>query len=184
MKALLKSFADVEQTTNEIAGIADVIEDVATSTNLLAMNAAIEAAHAGESGKGFSVVASEIRSLATTTSDNANVISNNIKTIVKQMKNSMELSNKADSVMEKMIDGVAIAEQSFGEIILSQSGISRSTQELTADLESLNETSANLRHSSQEIIEALDAIQNLIASLDDAEANAKTGGPGPSLGLF
>jgi RNA binding exosome subunit len=61
MRALSESFANVQQTTNEIAGIADVIEDVATSPNLLAMNAASVAAHAGESGRGFAGVAGEVR---------------------------------------------------------------------------------------------------------------------------
>ncbi|GMO31020.1 MAG: hypothetical protein Ta2F_06090 [Termitinemataceae bacterium] len=184
MQALLKAFAEVEQTTNEIAGIADVIEDVATSTNLLAMNAAIEAAHAGESGRGFAVVASEIRSLANTTTENANTISENIKNIIKQIKKSMELSNKTDTVMGQMIEGVDVAESSFSDIIQSQHGISDSTEELTSDLGLLNETSNKLRKSSTGILDALDAINKLIASLDDAADTAKTGGPGPSLGIF
>ncbi|GHV83832.1 hypothetical protein AGMMS50212_11720 [Spirochaetia bacterium] len=184
MQAMLKAFAEVEQTTNEIAGITDVIEDVAASTNLLAMNAAIEAAHAGESGKGFSVVASEIRSLASTTSENANVISSNIKNIIKQIKTSMDLSNKTDAVMEQMTEGVSVAESNFTDIIQTQYGISNSTMQLTNDLESMNQNSVKLKASSIEITAALDSIQQLILSLDDAENSAKSGGPGPSLGLF
>jgi iron only hydrogenase large subunit-like protein/uncharacterized Fe-S cluster-containing protein len=184
MQALLRAFAEVEQTTNEIAGIADVIEDVATSTNLLAMNAAIEAAHAGESGKGFSVVASEIRSLANTTTENANIISENIRNIVKQIKKSMDLSNKTDAVMEQMISGVTVAESSFDNIIQSQLDISASTQNLTNDLNLLNNTSIALRKSSTDIMEALESIQSLIQSLDEAEDSAKSGGPGPSLGIL
>ncbi|GHV23183.1 hypothetical protein FACS189494_10930 [Spirochaetia bacterium] len=184
MQALLSSFTQVEATTKEIAGIADVIEDVATSTNLLAMNAAIEAAHAGESGRGFAVVASEVRSLATATSENANVISYNIKNIIKQISASLELSNKADAVMGRMINGVDVAESSFGEIVQSQAGVSAQTGELTQDLTTMNETSESLRASSKEIMEALDIINNLILSLDNAADNAKSGGPGPSLGIL
>ncbi|MDR2865394.1 MAG: methyl-accepting chemotaxis protein [Spirochaetaceae bacterium] len=173
MQALLKSFADVENTTNEIAGIADVIEDVAASTNLLAMNAAIEAAHAGESGRGFAVVAGEIRSLATTTGDNANVISTNIKNIVKQIGTSINLSNKADIVMNRMIDGVVTAGTSFGEIVAAQARISGNTQELTGDLDYLNESSHTLRASSESIIEALTDIQQLIRTLDETTSKVK-----------
>ncbi|MDR2445105.1 MAG: methyl-accepting chemotaxis protein [Spirochaetaceae bacterium] len=166
MQALLTAFNGVEKTTQEIAGIADVIDDVATSTNLLAMNAAIEAAHAGESGRGFAVVAGEIRSLAGTTSDNANNISANIKNIVKQIGASVELLNKADGVMGRMIDGVNNVEESFSEIIQSHSVMEGSTRELTRDLQSMNETSEILRGASKDIINTLEGIQTLITLLD------------------
>ncbi|MDR1362798.1 MAG: methyl-accepting chemotaxis protein, partial [Spirochaetaceae bacterium] len=136
MQALLSAFTALENTTQEIDGVADVIEDVAASTNLLAMNAAIEAAHAGESGKGFSVVASEIRSLAATTSDNANNISLNIKNIVKQINASMDFLNKMDDVMGRVVEGASNVGDSFNGIIQSHSLIKNSTQELTTDLQS------------------------------------------------
>ena len=172
MQALLTAFNGVEKTTREIAGIANVIDDVATSTNLLAMNAAIEAAHAGESGKGFAVVAGEIRSLASTTSDNANNISANIKNIVKQIGASVELLNKADEVMVRMIEGVSNVEESFSGIIQSHSVMEGSTRELTRDLQSMNETSETLRGASKDILKMLESIRELIVSLDN-------GGSGP-----
>ncbi|MDR2344094.1 MAG: methyl-accepting chemotaxis protein [Spirochaetaceae bacterium] len=168
MQALLSAFGGVEKTTREIAGIADVIDDVAASTNLLAMNAAIEAARAGESGKGFAVVAGEIRSLAGTTSDNANSISLNIKNIVKQIGFSLELLNKADEVMSRMIDGAGNVEESFSEIIQSHSMMADSTQELTRDMQSMNKTSESLRGTSEDILQTLESIGRLIALLDDA----------------
>jgi iron only hydrogenase large subunit-like protein len=174
MQALLIAFGGVESTTQEIAGIADVIDDVATSTNLLAMNAAIEAAHAGASGRGFAVVAGEIRSLAVTTSDNANNISANIKSIVKQINASVDLLNKADGVMSRMIDGVSNVEASFSEIIQSHSVMTDSTKELTHDLQSMNESSETLRGSSKDIIETLETIGRLIASLDDVADDSKS----------
>ncbi|MDR0410308.1 MAG: methyl-accepting chemotaxis protein [Spirochaetaceae bacterium] len=184
MRALSTSFAELENTTREIDGIADVIEDVATSTNLLAMNAAIEAAHAGESGKGFAVVASEIRALSVAASDNTNSISSNIKNIIKQINSSMDFLNKMDAVMERMIEGVTNVGDSFNSIIQSHSSISDSTRELTEDLNSMNASSENLRNSSKDIIEALKTIGELINSLDAAADSAKSGGSGPSLNLF
>jgi iron only hydrogenase large subunit-like protein len=176
MQTLLSAFSGVEKTTKEIAGIADVIDDVSARTNLLAMNAAIEAAHAGEAGRGFAVVAGEIRSLAVTTSDNANDISSNIRAIVKQINTSLELLNKVENVMSRMIDGVSNVEASFSEIIHSHSAMSASTGELTQDLHSMNETSENLRASSTDIITALETIGTLISSLDAATDDAKSGG--------
>jgi iron only hydrogenase large subunit-like protein/archaellum component FlaC len=184
MQALLSSFAMLKNTTQEIDSIADVIEDVATSTNLLAMNAAIEAARAGEFGKGFSVVAGEIRSLSVTTSDNANSISVNIKNITKQIAASMDFLNKMDNVMGRLIEGVSNVENSFNGIIQSHSLITSSTRELTGDLQSVNASSEKLRGASKDIIEALETIRKLIVSLDNAADNAKSGGAGPSLNLF
>jgi methyl-accepting chemotaxis protein/Fe-S-cluster-containing hydrogenase component 2 len=172
MRAMLASFTEVEQTTKEIAGIADVIEDIATSTNLLAMNAAIEAAHAGESGRGFAVVASEVRNLASKTGENAGIISTNIKNIVKQISASLRLSNKADTLLEEMIDGVDVAEQSFSEIIKTHELLNSKTADLTSDLKLMNEKSGALDKESRTIIEELDSIKSLIVSLDKARENA------------
>ena len=166
MRAMLASFTEVEQTTKEIAGIADVIEDIATSTNLLAMNAAIEAAHAGESGRGFAVVASEVRNLASKTGENAGIISTNIKNIVKQISASLRLSNKADTLLEEMIDGVDVAERSFSDIIKTHEELNGKTADLTSDLKLMNEKSASLNQESRTIIEELDSIKSLIISLD------------------
>jgi ABC-type transporter Mla subunit MlaD len=166
MQALLASFAEVDKTTQEIAGIADVIEDVATSTNLLAMNAAIEAAHAGEAGRGFAVVASEIRSLAGATGDNANVITTNIQKIVKQISDSLKLSSQTDSIMAEMIHGITEASASFTEIIKAQESISGQTHDVTDVLTLLNRSSSTLRTSSQSIIEALDTVERLVEALD------------------
>jgi methyl-accepting chemotaxis protein len=183
MQALFTAFSGLEKLTREIDGIADVIDDVSARTNLLAMNAAIEAAHAGEAGRGFAVVAGEIRSLAVTTSDNANSISSNIKAIVKQIDASMELLNKADEVMSRMITGINNVEASFSEIIQSHSVMTSSTHELTGDLNAMNETSETLRSLETDIISSLETISRLIASLDDAGNKAKSG-CGPSLNMF
>ncbi|GMO28489.1 MAG: methyl-accepting chemotaxis protein [Spirochaetaceae bacterium] len=169
MRAMLESFTAVEKTTNEIAGIADVIEDISTSTNLLAMNAAIEAAHAGESGRGFAVVASEVRNLASKTGENANIISANIKNIVKQIGASLVLSNKADLLLEEMVAGVSVAGKSFSEIIKTHEELNKKTADLTGDLKLMNEKSASLGISSDTIIEELESIKTLISSLEKAQ---------------
>jgi archaellum component FlaC len=172
MKAMLSSFAEVEEDTKKIAGIADVIEDMATSTNLLAMNAAIEAAHAGESGKGFAVVAKEIRSLAGTTTENVNVITDNVTRMVRQIEVSLELSGKADVVMEKMIGGVTLAGDSFSDIIKTQECVSNQTGELTEDIDALVASSQTLSEHSTVILEALDSIKNMVHSLEAATGAA------------
>jgi len=86
-----KSITNVHVETNNVGSILDVIRGIADQTNLLALNAAIEAARAGEHGRGFAVVADEVRSLATKTQDSTNEIQNMIESLQQQATRSVEL---------------------------------------------------------------------------------------------
>ncbi|WP_024872606.1 methyl-accepting chemotaxis protein [Tolumonas lignilytica] len=109
VSASTETIEQLNQSAKAIGNIVSVIQGIAAQTNLLALNAAIEAARAGEAGRGFAVVADEVRNLAARTSQSTNEIEEMIATVQQQATNAVEIMNVS---MQNMEAGLQLAENS------------------------------------------------------------------------
>lgn len=137
MQKTREAMQGIAQSASLVTDLISVINEVAEKTTMLAMNAAIEAAHAGDHGKGFSVVADEIKSLAEKTTESANEISLSLSSMVSAIESSQRLTVKTDESIKQLIGGSKEVSESFSEISLGLSEMSAGTSELTTALEEL-----------------------------------------------
>ncbi len=99
-----QAIIETENESKKIEEIVEIISGIAGTTNLLSMNASIEAAHAGDAGKGFAVIAEEIGKLAETSASNANQISEILKGISARINNIVELAENANGKLQTIVD--------------------------------------------------------------------------------
>jgi methyl-accepting chemotaxis protein len=148
--------ADIQDIAKESEGLLDinaVMENIAGQTNLLSMNAAIEAAHAGDTGKGFAVVADEIRKLA----ENSGEQSKTISVILKKIKGSIDkITKSTDAVLTKFeaIDtGVKTVSNQEENIRDSMEEQNTGSRQIFEAISKLNEISRTVKGGSAEMLE-------------------------------
>jgi methyl-accepting chemotaxis protein len=124
VQSAVAAMSEIRKSSDQISRIIGVIEDIAFQTNLLALNAGVEAARAGEAGRGFSVVASEVRALAQRTSESANEIKFLIQSSASEVLRGVELVDQTGAALSLIIsevEGVASLAAGLASAISSQS---------------------------------------------------------------
>lgn len=155
---------NLAEKSNEIGEIVQLITGVAEQTNLLALNAAIEAARAGEAGRGFAIVADEVRNLAEQTSESTS----NINLLVQEIRDSAQAGLTAiKRVEEQAIDGKSIAETAGGAFRDILEGINNTTKKLSQTSTATESLSSYL----EQIQEAINGVGGMSSEIATSSTN-------------
>ncbi|MBR1612317.1 MAG: hypothetical protein IJ671_02060 [Succinivibrio sp.] len=168
---LVQSLAEQAQ---KIGAIVNTIDDIASQTNLLALNAAIEAARAGEAGKGFAVVADEVRALASRTSSSTQEITkmvSQIQTEAKKADDAMHLSVKVMDVLASDSGEIEHILSSLTERVNEVSGqitqIATAAEQQTVATSEISSNMKNITDGSRELAESIQSINSNIKESND-----------------
>ena len=171
---LKDDMAQLNEHAQDITRIMNVISDIADQTNLLALNAAIEAARAGEAGRGFAVVADEVRKLAEKTMASTNDVGNAIKAIQESTAKSMtgvdnaverigeatELANQSGQALQEIVATVEATGDQVNAIATASEEQSAASEEINQSIVQVNDMS---RQTAEAMAEAAKAVSDLAA---------------------
>jgi methyl-accepting chemotaxis protein len=175
-KAAASLAGAMERVSSASAGIGEVVEAVnefAERTNLLAMNAAIEAAHSGQAGKGFAIIASEVKKLAQSQAERAA----RIKDIVAEISGRVgEGARDADSVrkaLREIAEGSASTAERLEEARLATEEQKRASEEISSSMEALAAASASIREEAERQAGFSGKVRSSVAAIAEAAAEVR-----------
>ncbi|MDR3342120.1 MAG: methyl-accepting chemotaxis protein [Treponema sp.] len=171
LQEVVENIREIERASAGVMEINAVMENIAAQTNLLSMNAAIEAAHAGEAGKGFAVVADEIRKLAESSSEQSKIIADVLKRITLSIA---KITQSADEVLNKFeaIDaGIKTVSREETNIRSAMENQDAESERILENTNLLNETTAQVKKASTEMLEGSKEVIKESGRLGTVSAN-------------
>ena len=174
VQASIKAIQEIEGASAAMRDAVAVITKISSQTNLLAMNAAIEAAHAGEAGAGFAVVAEEVRNLAETSARSARDIGNHIKTVMELVGRGVELAQSSGKALDKILGDVNVTVSMIQEIHAAAQEQAEGVREIESAVLKLVDSVSHIRNLGGEQKNAGEAMKadsaGLVLSLDRIRA--------------
>mgnify|MGYP000347870555 CR=1 FL=1 len=171
MHDISESINNLSEETEAIVKAAQVIDDIAEQTNLLALNAAIEAARAGEQGRGFAVVADEVRELASRTQRTTQDIHQVIHGLTERSKEAVNTATRGGDCVKTGLQQVIDSEKVFHESSESMSTIAKMTIQMAAAVEEQAQVSDEINGQTETIAtlstDCLDSVKETAETVDD-----------------
>jgi len=172
--ASIISIRDVAEYSTQIIKLLKLITGIAKQTNLLAMNASIEAAHAGEAGRGFAIVAEEIRRLSETTNKNAKEIRTVVDTMVEKIENSVSQAQMAGEDLHQINSYAGDVEERIAQLNNMMQEQNTATHEMIVTIEGLVNLAQEIKLSMEEQQHGLHEYSNTIGTLKENFGETKS----------